>query len=86
VPAQLPASEEVSTYPSRIRLAEVDWAEIVASNQEEERVYEQLRIGVYCFTMKHDMLACSGIAAVSNLQDPKACAPPQQPAFKPRHF
>lgn len=84
--AQLPESIEVAQYPDRIRLAEVDWATVVATNQEQERVFEQLKIGVYCIVMEQDMLACSGIATVSNMQRIDACAPPQQQSYKPRNF
>lgn len=82
----LPTSPEVATYPSRIRDAKVDWATVVAENQETERVYDQLQRGIYSFVMDQDRIACSGIAAVSNLPSLDECNLTTNPTYKPRHF
>lgn len=82
----VPVSPEVMSYPDRIKDSKVDWATVVAENQETEQTYLQLARGVYCIAMEQDMIACSGIAAVSELTPLNSCYTPVKPAFKPRHF
>jgi hypothetical protein len=75
-------------YPGHIKLLEVDWAQLVAENQDNESALAQWKIGIACAQSVSDAIVCGGIAAASGIETDSICQRPfiQKGHRRPMHF